>query len=247
MARIETYCGDCCFYNNFEKKCQHNILDIFEKDGSSITWGDSGPYVDRVCQYKRVDEWVEKNNINSVKEKIELCKREIYLKGTIIILANSLESFQSTMDKLIKIENIKNFKIIIIFKNLLYSDILRICGNTNLEYKIIHNINSDVEYQIYKALEFCRNGYLFILDSLKEFDEKIIDKINNAVNIKMLRLLHVTGSDGIHESVSMIHLYKWLKGDLQCSFEMKLKDISEQEKSNAKVFTWKEINEQYSH
>lgn len=248
MVRIGTYCGDCCFYNNFDKNCQHNILDIFKNDGSNITWDESGPSVDRVCQYKRLEEWAEKNNPIDLDHKLKLCRDEIYLRGTIILIAEDLQSFTSTINRLTNIENIKNFKLIVIYRNIKYIDILTTCGNNiDSEYKIIHNVNNELEYQIYKSLEFARNGYLFIIDCSKDFDEKFIDKINHIINVKMLRLLHVIGIDGIHKSVSMIHLYKWLKGDLQCSFGDKLKDISEQENSNAQVFTWKEIDEQYSY
>jgi hypothetical protein len=44
----------------------------------------------------------------------------------------------------------------------------------------------------------------------------------------------------------MVHIYKWLKGDLEVEFKNKLEDISEQEKSDAQILTWKEINEEYS-
>lgn len=247
MASIGTYCGDCCFYNNLEKTCKQNILDIFKNDGSEILWNESGPSVDRVCQYKRLDEWADKNELKTIDEKIQLCKNEIYLRGTIVLLAEDIDSLRTTVDKLATVENIKNFKILIIYRNIKYVDILTTCGsNLKSEYKIINNINNDKPYQIYKALEFAKNGYLFIIDCQKEFDEKCIDKINYAVNIKMLRLLHVIGTDDMHQSVSMLHLYKWLKGDLECNFADKLKDIAQQEDSNAQTLTWKEIDEQYS-
>ena len=114
MVRIGTYCSDCCFYNNFEKKCQHNILDIFEKDGSNILWDEAGPCVDRICQYKRLDEWVIKNNITNTQDKIALCKSEIYLKGTVILLADNLDSFINTINKLNRIENI-NYSYLVIY------------------------------------------------------------------------------------------------------------------------------------
>lgn len=247
MASIGTYCGDCCFYNNIEKKCQHNILDVFKSDGSQILWNESGPSIDRVCQYKRLNEWADKNNTKDINEKIELCRNEIYLRGTIVLLTEDINTLTDTINKLARIENIKNFKIIIIYKNIKYIDLLTICSNNiQSEYKIIKNINDDEKYQIYKSLSFAKNGYLFIIDCEKEFDEKFIDKVNYVLNIKMIRLLHVIGSDGIHQSASMLHLYKWLKGDLECNFGNKLKDIAEQENSNSQILTWKEIDEQYS-
>lgn len=247
MAGIETNCSDCCFYNNIQKKCQHNILHVFENNGSNIRWENSGPIIDRICQYKRSNEWLIWNEIKNDDEKIQLCRNEVYLKGTIILLADDLNSFISTVEKLKTIEHFKNFKIIVIYKNIKYNKILTYCANNiNNEYKLINIVNDDIKYQIYKSLTFAKNGYLFIIDSSKELDEKLIDKINYIINIKMLRLLHVIGSDGLHQSVSMIHLYKFLKGDLQCNFADKLKDISEEEKSDAQIFTWKDIDEQYS-
>jgi hypothetical protein len=63
------------------------------------------------------------------------------------------------------------------------------------------------------------------------------------VNKKLFRLLHVSNDGQLHQSVNMIHLYKYLKGDLQCPIKEKIKDIASQESSDPQVFSWKEVNE----
>ena len=61
----------------------------------------------------------------------------------------------------------------------------------------------------------------------------------------MFRLLHVCGTDGLHQSVNVSHLYKYIKGDLQFSMKYKIEEIAKEENSDPQIFTWKEINEEY--
>lgn len=244
MARLGTFCNQCCFYNNENKTCANNLFDIFLSRNANIEWLEDGPTIDRICQYKRSIDW---NLDKSIVDKIKLCQEQVCLSGTIIILANDKDRLLNTIIKLNQNNKINAFKFIIIYKNIKQNDLLNICGNNiSSQYKLVYTANNDMNFQIYKSLSFAKNGYLFILDSNKAFQDNLIDKIDNIVNKKLFRLLHVPGTDGIHESVSMIHIYKWLKGDLQISFGDKIKDIAEQEQSNAQILSWKEINEEYS-
>ena len=60
----------------------------------------------------------------------------------------------------------------------------------------------------------------------------------------MHRVLHIEPIDEkLHQSVSMVHIYKWLNGDMMESFSNKLKNIASEESSDPQVFNWKEINE----
>lgn len=245
MAGMITNCGECYFYNHKIRKCEHGLLKMFHDRNAKIEFIDSNPIIDRICQYKRSQEWAINNE--NIDNKLNLCKSEVYIKGTIVIITNNIKDLEFSIKKLSINKNIKNFKFIILYKNITYNNILAVCGNNiNIKYKLIQYVDDNIKYQIYKSLKHAINGYLFIIDSSKEFDCDLIDKVNNIVNNKLFRLLHIIGSDGIHESISMIHIYKWLKGDLEIDFKDKLYDISKQESSDAQVFTWKEVNEQYS-
>jgi hypothetical protein len=244
MVKLGTFCEECCFYDKNNQNCKHGLLEVFKERHAEIIWEDSFPKIDRVCQYKRSIDW---ENDKTDDEKIKICTDEVYISGTIVLITNNKEHLLEAIIKLKQCKNIERFMFIIIYKNIAYKDMLDICGNNiSSKYKCVKITDENIELQIYRSLKFANNGYLFILDSEKPFDENLIDKVDNFVNKKMFRLLHIPGSSKLHESVSMIHLYKWLKGDLETNFANKLNDISQEENSNNQISTWKDINEHYS-
>jgi hypothetical protein len=242
MVGLKTACKFCCFYQN--ATCSHNLLEKFEKHGADIVMHDGSPIINRICPYFRSSDW---NQELPIEEKMSICRNEIYISGTIILIANDSSNLLQAIKKLNANTEISNFKLIVIYKDIKASDMLDVCGN-NIHggYKLIKWLDHDIAFHVYKALTYAKNGYLFILDTNKAFDEKIVDKIDFFVNKQLNRLLHVLPTEGFHESVSMIHIYKWLKGDLQCSFGEKLCDIANKENSDSQVLTWKDIDENYS-
>ena len=249
MASIMTKCNGCCFFNSEDGSCKQKLHDVFREANAKVETIDGACLIDRICQYRREDDW---ESGRSLEYKITQCEGEIYISGTIVLIADSRDSLLHAIDELIPdplfySQIIKyKFKFIILYKNIKYNDLLEICGNSFQQYKLINYLTDDIAYHVHQSLKHARNGYVFVLDCNKNIDGSIIDKINNIVNVKLMRLLHVPGSDGLHESVSMIHIYRWLKGDLGVSFEAKLLDISLQEESDPQILTWKEVNEKYS-
>jgi hypothetical protein len=241
MAGIMTKCNGCCFFNSEDGSCKQKLHDVFREADAKVETIDGVCLIDRICQYRREDDW---GSDLSLEDKIKTCQDEVYISGTIVLVADNLDSLSNAIDKLVGQKD--QFKFIILYKNLKYNDLLEICGNSFKQYKLINYLTDDIAYHVHQSLKHARNGYVFILDCNKNIDGSIIDKINHIVNIKLIRLLHVPGSDGLHESVSMIHIYRWLKGDLAVSFEAKLLDISLQEESHPQILTWKEVNEKYS-
>lgn len=243
MVKIGTSCLDCCFLNE-DKNCQQGLHSIFLNQGDEIISNESEVRLNRVCQYKRSIDW---NDDKSIENRISICKDEVYISGTILLISNNKENLEKIIDKLNTSSRIKNFKFLILYTNIKSKDLLEICGNKiKSSYRLILNTSSDLNDSIYRSLKYAKNGYFFILDSSKDITDNIFDKVNNFVNIKMYRLLHIKPTDGLHQSVSMVHLYKYIKGDIEMDFADKLKDISIQENSNAQVFSWEEINEQYT-
>jgi len=239
MVKIGTSCTNCCFLDE-NTNCKLGLLDVFKDRGAEITIDNDSVSLDRLCQYKRQSDWQSDKSDN---EKNDIIKQEVYIKGTIVLITDNEDDLQNTISK---IKNISNFKVIILYSNIKISKMLEICGNTkDIEYKMIMIADTDISKQIYLSLKFAKNGYLFIIDCSKEIDDNMIDKVNTIVNKKMFRVLHIEGTDGIHQSVNMIHLYKWVKGDLEIPIKDKLLDIAEQEGSDSQIYTWKEVNEQY--
>lgn len=242
MVKIGTSCLNCCFLDK-NKYCQHGLHSIFLDRGAEIISNETKVELDRVCQYKRTTDW---NNDKSIEDRISICKNEIYISGTILLISDNKENLEKSINKLNALPHIENFKFLILYKHIKSKDLLEICGNKiKSDYKLILNINDDLNNAVYRSIKYAKNGYFFILDSNKDITDNILDKVNNCVNINMHRLLHIKPTDGLHQSVSMIHLYKYIKGDTTIDFAEKLKDISIQENSNTQVFSWEEINEQY--
>lgn len=237
MAKLGTRCDDCCFFDN-EENCKQNILSQFLKNGAKLVHDEDQILVDRVCQYKRDEKW---NEDKPIDEKITICQNEVYIKGTIVLIAYNKDELHDAIKRL---KNINKLRVVVLYDGIKSKDILEICGNNLVDYKCIAMKNGNIEFQIYGSLNVAKNGFLFIIECKKRFDENIIDKINTFINKKMFRLLHVSGSDDLHESVNMIHLYKYIKGDLGLDIKSKIEEISKEENSDPQIFTWKEINEE---
>lgn len=242
MAILGTYCGQCCFCEKEPFNCKLNLLDTFTERGAKVD--KENLIIDRICPYKRPCAW---NIDKSDEERIQLCQDDVYISGTIVLIANKQECLEKTILKLNQNDNIDKFMLIVIYSEMQYSNVFNICGNNiRGKYRLVHAIDKNINMQILKSLSNARNGYLFILDSNFDFDDHMIDKVNHVVNKKLFRLLHIPGSPDLHQSVSMIHLYKYIKGDLQCPFREKIIDIAGQENSDTQILTWEQINAEYS-
>lgn len=244
MANLGTDCNGCCFFDSSIKDCKNNLISVFKERGARIINTDNAPQIDRICQYRRNADWhLEKDE----EYRIKLIKEEVYIRGTVILLADNAERLSLTIEKLNHNSNIKNFKLVILFNGISHSCASKICTeNVKSDYKLITIVEDDISYQIYKCLKFAKHGFLFIVDSNKDFDIDMIDKVNHFVNKKMFRTLYIKGTDQFHQSVAMAHLYKFLKGDNATSYENKILEISKEENSDPQIFTWEDINEQYS-
>lgn len=243
MAKLGTFCNECCFYNSDKKECKHGLIDVFEKRGSTIEWSDDGPAIDRVCRYRRTDEW---NEGLSIEEKSKLVEDEVFLSGSIVLLVKDVDNLKDTLVKLKESSN-NNFKFVISHECKL-SEVLDIVKEVDIHACFVKSLseNTSNEKRVFDTLKNLNNGYIFIFNCSKEIDYTVFDKVHHFTNKLMHRLLHIEPvDDGLHQSVSMAHLYKWLNGDMTETFSNKLKNIANEESSDPQVFNWKEVNETY--
>jgi hypothetical protein len=230
MAKLGTSCKECSHFNKDDKSCSIGLHPLFKERSADVTYLDDDVTIDRICPYKNKDP----------------LDKDIYIFGTIILLANTKEELELTLKKLNENDNIERFKIIVLYKNIPYHDALDICiNNIKPSYRLVNMTADDIPYQIYRSLKYAKNGMLFILECGREIEENLIDKVNHIINKQLYRVLHIHHEDELHQSVSMVHLYKWIKGHLGETMRFKLDDIANQEGSDAQIYTWKEINEQY--
>lgn len=232
MVKLGTSCKECLNFDKDIKSCNKNLYSVFSERQAEITYLDDDVTIDRICPYKSTS---------------EQSNHEVYIFGTVVLIAKDKDQLQATLQKLNKNKNIDRFKILILYKNIKYHELTPICiGNIRSSYKIIHIATDDLPFQVYKSLSFAKNGLLFILECDKDFEDNMIDKVNHMINKDLYRVLHIHNNDNMHGSVSMLHIYKWIKGHLGDSMSVKLNNIADHEKSDAQVYTWKEVNEKYS-
>lgn len=247
MAKLGTFCSECCFYDNEKKDCVIDCHSSFKARNAEFVWEEDGPKIDRVCPYRRTKEWeVDK----SLSERATLVREEVYIKGTIILQVGSIEDLDKTLEILSKVPKIDNFKILISHTfSTKSSDVKRVCeGKLDFaKYCCISHVEDSTEMQTYRSLKEVQNGYVFVLDCSKDFDASCIEKLNHFIYKKLFRVLHVEGLDGTtHQSVTLASVYKWLKGDTQCQMGQKLKEVADFEEGDSLVVNWKEIHEEYS-
>ena len=232
MVKLGTSCKDCYNFDNKRKTCSKGLYKVFLGRNAEVTFLEDDVTIDRICPHKNIT---------------DSPNQDPYIFGTIVLLVDNKDNLKTTLNEINKNKNIEKFKILILYKNLKYHDLLQLCiENIRCSYRLVYMATTDIEFQIYKSLKFAKNGFIFIIDTNQEIEANMIDKVNHFVNNKLYRVLHIHNNNEIHQSVSMIHLYKWLKGHLGEDMAFKLKDISETEQSDPQIYTWKEVNEQYS-
>jgi len=248
MVRLGTYCNQCCFFNFNNKECFRGLLDIYKDNGATIQVNDDNVIIDRVCMSRRTYDWLGDMTLEQASTK---ASNEIYIHGSIILVSSSLDHLRKCLETLKTIKNISKFKLIITHSSAIRSsDVLNLCDSLvdYTEFICMKTFISEPEVITYEAFKRANNGYIFILDTSKDFDPLFIDKVNHTVNIKLHRLLHVEPIDeAYHQSVSMAIIYKVLKGDIGLSISSKINELVEnQDNKFDQIKTWGQINEQYS-
>jgi len=241
MAKLGTFCNECCFYNPDKKDCSHGLIDMFTQREATIEWNNDGPVIDRVCRYRRTRDW---NEGLSLEEKIKLSEEEVFLSGSIILLVENIDNLKEIFSKL-KDAAKNRFKFIISHQCKL-GPLLEITKELDIHASFVRSLDEDVsdKKRVFDCLKHLKNGYIFIFNCSKEIDYAVFEKVHNFTNRLMHRVLHIEAIDQkLHQSVSMAHIYKWLNGDMMESFSNKLKNIASEESSDPQIFNWKEINE----
>lgn len=248
MVRLGTFCNECCFYNNDSKTCYRGYLDRFKQRNAEIQWEDDGPKIDRVCPSRRTLEWQDGKDLQQCSIEVD---KTLYIKGSIILLCDSLDELNSMCTKLNNIKNINNFNIIVAHDDKIeLNNVAKVCSDkiTNTKFSCVKNYKDNTQYILFESFrKSAKNGYVFILNANKDFDENMFDKINSIVNHELYRLLHVEGlNNGIHQQVTMSSVYKLLKGDLVYSLSDKIKEMAAAQNSDPQIMTWEQIDEIYN-
>lgn len=246
---LKTICSECCFFDKNKDDdgiiCHHNLFHILNERNTTITIDDTQCVIDRICPYYRKLDW--ESNLN-IDEKKKLCQQSVYIMGSIILLTKDEHDLKNALEILHSYQHIDRFEILVICTGKT-QPVINFIKEMNLEYeciKLINPTNESIRLAIYQQSAKLKNGFLFILECDKDIDNDILDKVNYIVNKQLFRLLHIPPTTGLHQSVSMTHLYKYLKGDLQEDYENKITAIANEENLPTPILSWKEINEYYN-
>lgn len=247
--QIGTDCKECIFFKD-PKGCKLGKISKYEKLGAEFEQRDGQFLVNRVCLFRRTQEWQEDR---SIEECMEITTKEVRICGSIVVYASDMKELDKCLSKLAKSKHIENFKIIIAHHSKL---IVRtvfdyIQSQDHFEEVIAVSVN-EAEFHtgeihfLDEALKRSKNGFIITLDSSKDFDEHMLDKINYFVYDQMEKLLYIPPTEEVNGSVVMAVIYKFLKGNKFWSFEEKMNAIAKHQDVGSQITSWDKINEKYS-
>jgi hypothetical protein len=250
MIKLGTKCNDCVFFEDDE--CKVYALEAFEEAGASITKENGNTVVDRVCAYKRDDNWSDLDKPYEDYDSLEKLIDEVYISGTIIVICkNDTSKLDEVLKKINGIKNSHKFKKVIVhLENVQRSSVLSVLEEYDADdytvMQIFSESISDGQINLRsvadEAFKRAKNGYLYFIDSDKDFDDSVLDDLNSTVNIFMKRLLYVPPVDGeIHQMVCMAPLYKLLKGNKLDEIENKINIMAKSADCDNGIMTWEEV------
>lgn len=238
MVKLGTICNECVFYEDIGKECSVGKLKKFEEIGAEVVWETTGPVIDRVCLYRRPFSWAAHKTSAECEDQV---KEEVYVKGTILLLAEDLGDLKKILDLLRGIKNINNFRLIINHSERISRESME-SFTSDLDFDdflCMLSFEEDMSRRTYDCFKKSKNGLFIILDCSKEVDGLFIDKLNHFLNEEMVKAAHIKPIDGNHLSVTSVIMYKHLYGDLEQPIAVKMADLD----SGNMVFSWEDVNE----
>jgi len=247
--QIGTDCKECIFFKD-PKDCKLGKISKYEKLGAEFEERDGQFLVNRVCLFRRTKEWQEDR---SVEKCAEIAKKEVKICGSIVVYSSNMDELDKCFTKLSKIKYIENFKIIVAHHSqLVVRKVFDYIQSQNYFEDVIAVSVNEAEFHageihfLDEALKRSKNGFIITLDSSKDFDEHMLDKINHYVYNEMEKLLYVAPTEEINGSVVMAVIYKFLKGNKFWDFEGKMNAIAKHQNLESQITSWDKINEKYS-
>lgn len=248
MVKLATFCQECSFYSCGSGKCQTGALEKFIQIGTQVEYTSDEnryPVIPRICPYRRTD--LQHEEFDGEDYLAHVVTNEVYIAGSIVLIAENLDDLQRTIDRLSQVKRIDRFKIVVAHpSSLMAKDVMQVCNDclTFTEYTCVKSWLAEPQQIILEAFKRSKNGYMFILDASKDFDVLMIDKLNKLVNIELMPVLHVKPvDDSYHQSVTMSVIYRTLNGDCGLRVSEKIEEIMQEENVSSKILTWEQIDE----
>lgn len=226
MVEIGTFCSQCTFFNSGD--CDLNLIKKWESLGNVKQSSDSEVVINRICMYRREKEW---NKDLSIEEKISHVKRDVYIKGSVIVFCknNDLSGLDKTLSKLKTVNRIERFFPVIIADNTsTLESVVDIVKSHFKKFKAMISLeDKSTNGMVDQAFRNVKNGFIFVLNASKDFDSSIFDNVNTVVNIDLKSFVYSQSDDGdFHQCIFVAAVYKHLGGNKEFGFEQKMSELT---------------------
>ncbi|MAR66661.1 MAG: hypothetical protein CL833_05345 [Crocinitomicaceae bacterium] len=275
MKKIQTSCKGCCFIEkqgDSQVGCslgRHSLLGVesLQDDGSFM--------LDRFCNTYRPEEWAKSLSVKKSLDPEATVLDEVFPRigffvnfdtdpedtgeyGDDVIVCE--EMLAKTLESIANIDGTPSYVIVINDRvehnQFIWEQFFRLFGDKvkDTKYHIvqIETKPEKVEQLVDESFKHAENGWIYTINSGDTVDPKILQKIQNYVNIKMEKLTLVKPDGDVFSSMLFpAFLFKFLNGNrnkifqdttsTEGSFLEKMEEADKRSPSKT-VVTWEEFN-----
>ena len=275
MKKIQTGCKGCCFIEkqgDSQVGCslgRHSLLGVesLQDDGSFM--------LDRFCNTYRPEEWAKSLSVKKSLDPEATVLDEVFPRigffvnfdtdpedtgeyGDDVIVCE--EMLAKTLESIANIDGTPSYVIVINDRvehnQFIWEQFFRLFGDKvkDTKYHIvqIETKPEKVEQLVDESFKHAENGWIYTINSGDTVDPKILQKIQNYVNIKMEKLTLVKPDGDVFSSMLFpAFLFKFLNGNrnkifqdttsTEGSFLEKMEEADKRSPSKT-VVTWEEFN-----
>ena len=275
MKKIQTSCKGCCFIEkqgDSQVGCslgRHSLLGVesLQDDGSFM--------LDRFCNTYRPEEWAKSLSVKKSLDPEATVLDEVFPRigffvnfdtdpentgeyGDDVIACE--EMLAKTLESIANIDGTPSYVIVINDRvehnQFIWEQFFKLFGDKvkDTKYHIvqIETKPEKVEQLVDESFKHAENGWIYTINSGDTVDPKILQKIQNYVNIKMEKLTLVKPDGDVFSSMLFpAFLFKFLNGNrnkifqdttsTEGSFLEKMEEADKRSPSKT-VVTWEEFN-----
>lgn len=199
------------------------------------------------CFSYREEVWKIANEGKDLKEVLE---QENYPKVGFVIIINSIEGLEDTINSALSQEKFNPTQILLVNAGEEdYFDLIEkaqeLLEDKEVDYKVqdvpLESTNDEI---IDEAFANAKNGFYSVFECGKDIPKDLIKTLHEAINEQLMNVAFVKGNDGINGLTVQCVLHKFLYGNRGMTLEKKLLEgekIDKVEKDKSLIKTWDEL------